>query len=660
MAGDVRAAARDAVAPADARETQAPVDAQALVSAVEAHLAEAYPGARLRATADWRGIVTLAGECESYRQLVDVGHAVAKLPGVRNVVSEMGVTGMELPRRDYAPLVAAGEAAGELATCDVVVVGLGIVGAAIARELARHDLDVIAIDSAEDVATGASKANNGGVHHAGGVRPGTLKARLSVEGNRLWDQLADELGFDFDRCGDLLYIEDPDDVDELADEFKTAVRNGDLRPRLIDGEQCLEIEPRLAEYGRRPVMGLWLPSQGRVHTYEVAVALAENAAANGVRVMLETTACAVRTHPVESPAHEGEREVTGLLTNRGLIRCLYVVNAAGLYSDDLSAMSGDRSFSIHGRRGTIAILDKAKEPMYRHLTGRMNPEKKQGRDPNSKGGGMEFTPSRNILIGPSAREVPDREDTRTTREDLDWIWRINENPDVTQADIIRVFSGVRPADFSEDFQVNMSEVCHRFVNAGAIQSPGVGSSPAIARMVARLICDDAAASGRPVGPNPDFDPRRERPVRFRELSREEQDALVARRPEYGRIVCRCEQVTEGEVVDALRSPVVPRSIDGIKRRCRCGMGRCQGGFCQERVLEIVARELGEGWCDVTLHGPGSEVLRADSRPLAGANTTVAGAAAAGAGAAAGTGAEAATATPGPGDAPAERGTRRAR
>ena len=594
-----------------------PVDVGTLVREVEAHLSEAFPTARVDVAADWRGIVTLSGECESYQQLVDVGHAVAKLPGVRNVVSEMGARGTEIPRRDYAPLVAAGEAAGELAECDVVVVGLGIVGSAIARELSRYDLDVIAIDIAEDVACGASKANNGGVHHAGGVKPGTLKARLSVEGNRMWDQLADELGFDFDRCGDLLYIEDPDDMDELADEFKVAVRNGDLRPRLIDGEQCLEIEPKLADYGRKPVMGLWLPSQGRVHTYEAAVALAENAAANGVRVMLETAACKVLTTPVPEPAHEGECEVAGLLTDRGLIRCRYVVNAAGLYSDDLSAMSGDRSFSIHGRRGTLAIVDKAKKPMFDHLTGHMNPEKKQKRDPNSKGGGMEFTPSRNILIGPSAREVPDREDTRTTREDLDWIWQINENPDVTQADIIRVFSGVRPADFSEDFQVNMSEVCHRFVNAGAIQSPGVGSSPAVARMVARLVLDDSAASGRPVWPNPSFDPHRDRPVRFRELTRGQQDELIARRPEYGRIVCRCEQVTEGEVVDALRGPIVPRSIDGIKRRCRCGMGRCQGGFCQERVLEIVARELGEGWCDVPLHGRGSEVLRRDSRPAAG-------------------------------------------
>ena len=594
------------------------------VAAVEEGFPQLAGG--ITATCDFRGVVTLAGECETYQQLTEVAHLVAKLEGVRNVVSDLTAADVEIPRRDYTAWVEQGEAAGELAECDVVVVGLGIVGAAICRELSRYDLDVIAVEAAEDVACGASKANNGGVHHAGGVKPGTLKAEMSVLGNRKWDQLADELGFDFNRCGDLLYIEDPDDIDELADEFKTAVRNGDWRPRLIDGAQCLEIEPALATYGRKPVMGLWMPSQGRVHTYEVAVALAENAAANGVRVLLNTPVCRVECERVAGTAdgEENSRRITGVLTAKGLIRCRYVVNAAGAYSDDVSAMAGDRLFTIHPRRGTIAIVDKARKPMFEHLTGYMNPEKKQGRDPNSKGGGMEFTPSGNILIGPSAKEVPDKEDTRTTAEELGFIWAINENPEVTQRDIIRLFAGSRPADYSEDFQIGMSEVCHGLVQAGAIQSPGVGSSPAIAEMVAGIICDDSAAAGRPVGENPTFNPRRERPVRLRELSHEERDALIAERPEYGRIVCRCEGITEGEILDVLRAPVVPTSIDGIKRRCRAGMGRCQGGFCQPRVLEIIARELGMEPTEVCLHGPGSEVLRRDNRDCAQGNCTLGG------------------------------------
>lgn len=580
-------------------------------------VAQRFPdvAAGISASCDFRGVVTLSGQCASYQQLCDLAHAVAKVAGVRNVVSDMTAADVEIPRRDYSAWIAAGEKAGLLAECDVVVVGMGIVGAAICRELSRTDLRVIAVEAAEDVACGASKANNGGVHHAGGVTPGTLKAEMSVLGNRMWDQLADELGFSFDRCGDLLYVEDSEDIDELADEFKTAVRNGDWRPRLIDGEQCLEIEPALAEYGHKPVMGLWMPSQGRVSTYEVVVALAENAAANGVRVMLDTPVCCVETERIADveDGEEGSRRITGVLTSRGLIRCRYVVNAAGAYSDEISAMAGDRLFTIHPRRGTIAIIDKAKPPMYRHLTGHMNPEKKQGRDPNSKGGGMEFTPDRNILIGPSATEVPDKQETRTTDEELGFIMAINENPEVSERDIIRLFAGSRPADFSEDFQIGMSEVTRGLVQAGAIQSPGVGSSPAIAHMVADIIREDAAREGRPVGENPAFNPHRDRPVHLRELSHEERDALIAERPEYGHIVCRCEGITEGEILDVLRAPVVPRSIDAIKRRCRAGMGRCQGGFCQPRVLEILARELGCDPTDVCLHGPGSEVLRCDSR-----------------------------------------------
>ena len=275
---------------------------------IQQFLKQKFPEISITAVADARNIVTLSGECESWQQLVDVGHAVAKLENVKNVVSDMTVRGMEIPGRDYEALAREGEKKGVLAEADVVIVGLGIVGCAIARELSKYDLKIVAIDMAEDVATGASKANNGGIHHAGGVKPGTLKAKLSVRGNRMYDQWAEELGFDFIRCGDLLYVEDEEDIDGLCEEFKIALKNGDYRPQLINGEQALEIEPKLADYGRKPVMGLWLPSQGRVHTYEVAVALIENAAMNGVQVIFQCNACGVYTE---------EGAVTGLLTDQG-------------------------------------------------------------------------------------------------------------------------------------------------------------------------------------------------------------------------------------------------------------------------------------------------------------------------------------------------------
>jgi glycerol-3-phosphate dehydrogenase len=260
-------------------------------------------------------------------------------------------------------------------------------------------------------------------------------------------------------------------------------------------------------------------------------------------------------------------------------------------------------------------MDKSKPPMYEHLTGHFISASVQKRNSESKGGGMEFTPSGNILIGPSAVEVPYKEDVETTSGELDFIMRINENPQISKADIIRIFAGARPADYSEDFVIGMSPVAHGLINAGAIQSPGVGASPAVAEMVENILLEDAGNIGFKIDKKKDFNPIRKKKVKFSELTREAQDKLIAERPEYGRVICRCETVTEGEILDAIHSPVVPTSIDAIKRRTRAGMGRCQGGFCQPRVLEILARELGLDWVEVNLNRNGTNVLKHDSRRL---------------------------------------------
>jgi len=577
-----------------------------VIKIVNTFLSDHYPDLKITAKMDAfnRNIVTLSGECKSWQQVVDIGHSVAKIDGIKNVVNDLIVEGMEIPHKDYSPYVLQGEKLGVMDEADVVIIGLGITGCAIARTLSKYDLKIVAIDMGEDVATGASKANNGGIHHAGGVKPGTLKAKLSVRGNRMYDDWAKELNFEFNRCGDLLFIENEEYKDGLYEEYKVALENGDYQPELVSGDRALEIEPKLAEYGIKPKLALWLPSQGRVHTYEVAVALIENAASNGVKVVFDCTVCQIYTE---------NGDVTGVLTNKGLIKTKYIINAAGVYADEISEMAGDRCFTIHPRKGTIAIMDKNKPPMYEHLTGHFMPAEVQKRNSESKGGGMEFTPSRNILIGPSATEVPDKEDVETTSEELDFVMRINENSKVSKADIIRIFAGARPADYSEDFVIGMSPVAHGFINAGAIQSPGVGASPAVAEMVGNILLEDAENKGFKINKDENYNPLRAKKVKFADLSREEQDQLITERPEYGHIICRCETITEGEILDAIHSPVVPTSIDAIKRRTRAGMGRCQGGFCQPRVLEILARELGLDWIAVNLHGNGSNILKTDNR-----------------------------------------------
>lgn len=573
---------------------------------VHSFLSKNYPDLKISATLDSAGrkIVTLTGECGSWEQVVEIGHKVARLEGVDNVVNDLTVEGMDLPRKDYGPYIERGMESGMLGEADMVIIGLGITGCAIARALSKYKLKVIAIDMGEDVATGATKANNGGVHHAGGVKPGTLKAKLSVRGNRMYDDWARELGFELKRCGDLLIVEDPVYEEELKAEYLVAALNGDVFPQLINGEQAMQIEPKLADYGVVPTLALWLPSQARIHPYEVAVALIENAAQNGVKVIFDCTACAIETK---------EGQVSGVLTDKGLIRTQYVINAAGVYADEISQMAGDRCFTIHGRKGTIAIMDQSKAPMYDHQTGHFISASVQHRNADSKGGGMEFTPAGNILIGPSATEVPNKEDVETTAEELDFIMRINENPAISKSDIIRIYAGIRPADYSEDYVIGMSPITHGFVNVGAIQSPGLGASPAVAEMVEQIILEDASKMGFPMEPKENFNPIRKKKVKFRELSREDQDKLVSLRPEYGHVICRCETITEGEILDAIQSPVVPTSIDAIKRRTRAGMGRCQGGFCQPRVLEILARELGIDWVEVNLNKKGSNVLKRDNR-----------------------------------------------
>jgi glycerol-3-phosphate dehydrogenase len=277
-------------------------------------------------------------------------------------------------------------------------------------------------------------------------------------------------------------------------------------------------------------------------------------------------------------------------------------------------MAGDKSYTIHPRKGTIAILDRQKKPLFNSLAGLVEAASiKKKANADSKGGGMCRTPEWNILMGPSATEVPDKEDLGSSAEDLYYAMALGEYYGINNGDIIRFFTGSRPADYKEDFVIEMSPVTRGFINVGGIQSPGLAAAPAVARMVEDILSRAAAGEGRPLKKKEGFNPIRKREMEFRALSREAQDELIRRDSAYGRIICRCESVTEGEILDALRSPVPPRSIDAVKRRTRAGMGRCQGGFCQCRVTEIIARELGVDKTEVTLRGPGTPVLLADNR-----------------------------------------------
>jgi glycerol-3-phosphate dehydrogenase len=579
--------------------------------AIRNALKEILPDLDPELSIDERGILTIRGECASWDEVVAAGHLAAKPPDVKNVVNELSVRGKPALRKDYGPYREMGIRAGRIDTVDVLIIGTGISGCAVARELSKYRLRILAVDKGDDVASGATKANNGNIHPGHDVKPGTLKAKLNIRGNEMYTRWAQELGFEFQRCGLMGAVTDIKLRPLLEKAAEGARAMGVFNPQVLDGERAKQVEPGFTEQEIEPAAGLWLPSMGLVEPYKVAVALAENAAMNGVRFLFNCTAADIQTK---------DGRVQGAVTSRGIIEASYIINCAGVYADEISAMAGDKCYTIHPRKGTIAILDKNRKPIYHSLAGVLGGSTQKKGNNESKGGGMCRTPEWNILMGPSATEVPNKEDLSSSPEDLAYAMSLGKDYGIGNNDIIRFFTGSRPADYKEDFFIELSPVTAGFINVGGIQSPGLAAAPAIAEMVEGIFVKAVAKDNFPLERNPGFNPFREREKEFRHLSREEQDELIRRDPAYGRIICRCESITEGEILAALRSPVPPASVDAVKRRTRAGMGRCQGGFCQPRVLELLARERGTGLTAVTLRGEGTNILVADTRPKAGRET----------------------------------------
>ncbi len=578
---------------------------------LEQKLRKSFPDAQINVSVDKRRILTLTGECTSWAQLVKVGHMAAKEKDIRNVVNKMTVNGLTIPKKDYTPYRESGERLGVVDQVDVVIIGAGISGCGIARELSKYKLNVLVVEMSDDVATGATKSNNGNIHPGYAAKPGTLKAKLNVEGNAMYTDWANDLGFDLHRVGAMGFVTSTWLKPALRAVYKVAKTNG-VPAELISGSRAAEIEPGFVKNGLAGQIkqALWMPTMGLVEPYQVAVALAENAADNGVRFRFNCTVADILTE---------KGRVTGVLTDQGIIRSRYVINCAGIYADEISAMAGDESYTLHPRKGVIAILDKAAAPEYQalcsHVTWDALKLTIKNMKAETKGGGMCHTPEGNILMGPSAVEVPDKEDKSTDAKSLGYAMGRGDDS-VQYGDVIRFFAGSRPADYKEDFIIEMSDVTDGFINVGGIQSPGLASAPAIAKMVEGILADHAKAQGAPLERDPGWNPKHEEKPIFRRMSREEQDALIQKDPSYGRIICRCEGITEGEILQAIHSSVPPTSVDGIKRRTRAGMGRCQGGFCQPRVLELLAREQNREWTDITLKGRGSSILLANNRPLA--------------------------------------------
>ena len=479
---------------------------------------------------------------------------------------------------------------------DVVIIGCGVVGASAAYELARYKLRVAVLEAAADIAAGTTKANSAIIHAGYDPEPGTLMARLNVEGNRLTGEICEKLQVPFKRVGSLVAAFSPEQLPTLQALYDRGCKNGVPGLRLLSGMEARAMEPGLSE----EVCGaLFAPSAGIIDPWGFAIAMAETAVRGGVELR--------RDCPVTGIEDTGAGFV--LHTPTGDVTARFVLNAAGVDADRVHEMLEPNDWQTLPSRGEYYLLDKSEHDRVSRVIFQC---------PGPEGKGVLVAPTihGNLICGPNAEAVEDRLDLGNTAAGMAEVRAKASRsvPGIQWRQNIRNFAGLRANTTRSDFIIEESGAHPGFIDLAGIKSPGLSSAPAIAKMAAEML----AAGGLVLEPDPDFVDRREHIV-FKNLSAEEKNELIRKDPRYGRVVCRCETITEGEIVAALHSPIPPRSINGVKRRCNAGMGRCQGGFCGPRVQEIIARELGIDQAEVLLEQAGSTILTGRTKTGGNAN-----------------------------------------
>ncbi len=451
---------------------------------------------------------------------------------------------------------------------DYLIVGGGVVGCCIARELSRYDVRVLLLEKECDVAMGTS-GRNSGVDHAGFyIPPDTLKAELNVKGHELIPDLCGQIGAEYIQTGKLVIAKNKEEIPYLEKLRVQGEANGTRGLKIIGRDEIKKIQPNI-----EAVKALFSPTSGIVDPFQLTIGLAENALMNGARIQLNTEVTGI------NPG-EGSFRVE---TNKGVYKTRYLINCAGLYADRISAMAGVKRYRIYPCRGEYHILDKRVGGLLNTLVYPVPPK-------DSGGLGVHLTPTvdSNIMLGPSADYINEVCDVCNTPDVMEQLYTEASKmlPSINRGDFIRSFSGIRPKLVAEgsgeagDFVVR--EEYEGFINLVGIESPGLTAAPAIAERVMEII------GGREdLKPRKDFNPIRKGPVRFSNLSFEEKASLIDADPGYGEIVCRCETVTKKEVIDALNNPLGARSMNSVKVRCRASMGRCQGGFCWPKIVELM-------------------------------------------------------------------------
>lgn len=473
---------------------------------------------------------------------------------------------------------------------DIAIIGAGVTGCAIARELSRYEARICVVERCSDVCEGTSKANSAIVHAGYDAPAGSVKARMNVAGNERMEALCRELDVPFRRIGSLVICMEEERLPELQALYDRGMANGVQGLQILDRVQTLELEPGLSDEVRG---ALFAPSAGIVCPFELTIALAENAAENGVEFRLNAEVTGI------------VREENGyrIRTEKGDMNARMVVNAAGVYADALHNMVSSQKIHITPRRGEYCLLDSAEGELVKHTIFPL---------PAKSGKGILVTPTvhGNILLGPTAVDIEEKEGTNTTREGLETVLDSAARyvKKLPPGKVITSFAGLRACEDGHEFLLGEVEGAPGFFDAAGIESPGLTSAPAIGEFMAELLQRRGGWEQKKA-----FTARRQGIRRFVEQGPEEQQRMLKENPAYGTIVCRCEKVTEGEILDAIRRPLGAVTLDGIKRRTRAGMGRCQSGFCSPRVMEILASELHADLGEITKCGGNSRMTAGRTR-----------------------------------------------
>ena len=468
---------------------------------------------------------------------------------------------------------------------DVVIIGAGVSGSASARELSRYKVNACVIEKTEDVCSGTSKANSGIVHAGFDAPEGSLMAKLNVEGNLMMEELSKELDFPFKKNGSLVICLSEEDMPKLKELYDRGIRNGVKELKILNKEEVLELEPNITD---DVYAALYAPTGGIVCPFGLNIALAENANTNGIEFRFNTE------------AQDIEKIDGGFIikTNQGDIKTKYIVNAAGVYADKFNNMVSQNKINITARKGEYCLLDKTAGNHVSRTIFAL---------PGKMGKGVLVSPTAhgNLIVGPTSTDIDDKEGVNTTREGLDTvIGKSSMNvKNIPMRQVITSFSGLRAHEDNHEFIIKELEDAKGFIDCAGIESPGLTSSPAIGKMVADILKEKLNLEE-----NPNFVGTRKGILDPNTLSLEERNQLIKEQPAYGNIICRCEMITEGEIIDAIRRPLGAKSLDGVKRRTRAGMGRCQAGFCSPKTMEILERELSISMFDITKAGGESNMV----------------------------------------------------